>query len=41
MFASDFDQDQLEEINNFYSLCETIEEAAKRDNSYFWLTQNT
>lgn len=38
LFASDFDQDQLEEINNFYNLCEVMTDAAKRDSNYAWLT---
>lgn len=38
LFASDFDEDQLKEINSFYNICEVMEEAAKRDSNYFWLT---
>ncbi len=38
LFAQDFDQDELDSINNFFNLCEIIQEAAKRDNEYFWLT---
>ncbi len=38
LFASDFDQSQLKEINNFYNTCEIIEDAIKRDDSYFWIT---
>jgi hypothetical protein len=41
LFARDFDQDELESINNFYNLCEIIQDAAKRNNEYFWLaTEN-
>ncbi|SRR6266702_7220392 len=38
LFASDFDQDQIEEINNFYNNCMIIEDAVKKDDRYFWLT---
>lgn len=38
LFASDFDQDQLDEISNFYSNCKQIDEASNRDNNYFWLS---
>jgi hypothetical protein len=41
LFARDFDQDELDSINNFYNTCEIIQDAAKRDNEYFWLaTEN-
>ncbi len=38
LFASDFDQDQLEEITAFYGACEVIEEALRKDNNFFWVT---
>src|SRR6266566_9235704 len=37
LFASDFDQDQIEEINNFYNYCMIIEDAVKKDDRYLWL----
>lgn len=41
LFASDFDQDQLEEINNFYNLCEVMTDAAKKDSNFAWLTSES
>lgn len=38
LFASDFDQDELEELNSFYGFCEQIEDAVKKDNNFFWVT---
>jgi hypothetical protein len=38
LFASDFDQDELTELNHFFSNCESIDEYVKRDNEYFWIT---
>lgn len=38
LFISDFDQDELKLINLFYDYGETIEEFAKRNNNYFWIT---
>lgn len=38
MFATDFDQDELDKINNFFSSCQSIDEMASRDNSFFWIT---
>lgn len=38
LFAKDFDQDELEKINNFFSNCVSIEELAKKDNNFFWVT---
>src|SRR6266567_1560344 len=37
LFASDFDQDQIEEINNFYNNCTIIEDAVKKNDRYLWL----
>jgi hypothetical protein len=38
LFASDFDQDQIEELNEFYNNCSIIENAVKKDDRYLWLT---
>lgn len=38
LFISDFDQDELNLINSFYDCCEIIEDFAKRNNNYFWIT---
>ncbi len=38
LFASDFDQDELELINEFYGLSELIEEAVRKDNNFFWVS---
>lgn len=38
LFASDFDQDELQEISEFYSLCELIEDSVRKDNNFFWST---
>lgn len=38
LFISDFDQDDLKLINSFYEYGEIIEEFAKRNNNYFWIT---
>lgn len=38
LFASDLDQDELVELNSFYSICESVDEYVKRDNEYFWIT---
>lgn len=37
LFASDFDQDEMNDLNRFYNLCGRIEEAVRRDNGYLWL----
>jgi hypothetical protein len=37
LFASDFDQDQIEELNEFYNNCTIIENAVKQDDRYSWL----
>lgn len=38
LFISDFDQDELRLINLFYDYGELIEDYAKRNNEYFWIT---
>jgi len=38
LFASDFDQDELSELNHFYSTCDAIDQYVRRDNEYFWIT---
>lgn len=38
LFISDFDQDELNLLNSFYDYAELIEEFAKRNNDYFWIT---
>lgn len=38
LFISDFDQDELKLLNNFYDYGELIEDFAKRNNNYFWIT---
>lgn len=37
LFTSDFDQDQLTEISQFFSICENIDEYVQKDNSFFWI----
>lgn len=37
LFASDFDQDQITEINQFFSICEDVDDYVQRDNSFFWI----
>ena len=38
LFVSDFDQDELKLIGLFYDCGELIEDFAKRNNSFFWVT---
>ncbi len=38
LFISDFDQDELKLLNTFYDYGEVIEDFAKRNNNYFWIT---
>jgi len=38
IFARDFDQDELELINSFYSLCKQVQTFAEKDNNFFWVT---
>lgn len=38
LFISNFDQDELRLINTFYDYGEFIEEFARRNNDYFWIT---
>lgn len=38
LFISDFDQDELRLINSFYDYGQLIEDFAKRNNNYFWIT---
>jgi hypothetical protein len=38
LFAKDFDQDELDKINTFFSNCQSIDEMANRDNNFFWIT---
>lgn len=38
LFISDFDQDELKLLNAFYDHGELIEDFAKRNNNYFWIT---
>lgn len=38
LFIGDFDQDELKLINNFYDYAEAIEDFAKRNNAYFWIS---
>jgi len=38
LFANDFDQDELDKINTFFSNCQSIDEMAKKDNNFFWIT---
>jgi hypothetical protein len=37
LFASNFEQSELEEINRFYSNCESLQEMIDKDNNFFWL----
>ncbi|OGI76374.1 hypothetical protein A3C57_01190 [Candidatus Nomurabacteria bacterium RIFCSPHIGHO2_02_FULL_33_12] len=38
LFISDFDQDELKLINSFYDYGEIVEDFAKRNNDFFWIT---
>jgi small-conductance mechanosensitive channel len=38
LFAKDFDSDELDRINNFFSNCQSIDEMASKDNNFFWIT---
>lgn len=38
LFVSDFDNDEIKLISSFYEFCGTIEDFAKRDNNFFWVT---
>jgi len=38
IFISDFDQDELKLLNDFYDYGELIEDFARRNNNYFWIT---
>lgn len=38
LFISNFDQDELKMLNSFYDFAELVEEFAKRDNDFFWVT---
>lgn len=38
LFISDFDQDEIKAIASFYDYGEIIEEFAKRNNDFFWVT---
>jgi hypothetical protein len=38
LFISDFDQDELKRLNSFYDYAELVEEFAKKDNDFFWVT---
>jgi len=38
LFISDFDQDELALINSFYDYGSSIEDFAKRNNNFFWVT---
>jgi len=38
LFVSDFDHDELKLISSFYDYGELIEEFAKRNNDFFWVT---
>ncbi len=38
LFISNFDQDELKLINSFYNYGELIENFAKRNNEFFWVT---
>jgi hypothetical protein len=38
LFISDFDQDEIKAISSFYDYGDLIEEFAKRNNDFFWLT---
>lgn len=38
LFISDFDQDELILINSFYDYGDLVEEFAKRNNDFFWVT---
>lgn len=38
LFISDFDQDELKSLNVFYAYGEIIEDFARRNNNYFWIT---
>lgn len=38
LLASDFDQDELADLNHFFGVCENLDEYVRRDNEYFWIT---
>lgn len=38
LFANDFDQDELDKINTFFSNCQSIDDMASKDNNFFWIT---
>ena len=38
LFISNFDQDELKKISSFYDYGDLIEEFAKRNNDFFWVT---
>ncbi len=38
LFISDFDQDEIKAISSFYDYGDLIEEFAKRNNDFFWVT---
>jgi hypothetical protein len=38
LFANNFDRDELDKINTFFSNCQSIDEMASRDNNFFWIT---
>lgn len=38
LFVSDFDQDELKLITNFFDYSEIIEDLCKRNNDFFWIT---
>lgn len=38
LFISDFDQDELSLINSFYNYGSLVEDFAKRNNNFFWIT---
>lgn len=38
LFVSDFDQDELKLINSFYDYGELVEDFARRNNNFFWIS---
>lgn len=38
LFVKDFDSDELQLVNSFYSSCEVIEDFINRQNNFFWVT---
>ena len=38
LFVKDFDLDDIQLLNNFYSSCEIIENLANRQNNFVWIT---